>query len=67
MAETVEPLAQNNPLAKKKKIVTHMKTGEPHTDFALMGTATMNDPNTTCVGLDCGQPSMGQMDAVQQN
>jgi hypothetical protein len=51
-----EPLAQNNPLATKKKpVVTHMKTGEPHTDFALMGTAKMNDPNTTCVGMACGQ------------
>jgi hypothetical protein len=51
-----ENLSQNDPLAKKKKTpVTHMKTGEPHTDFALMGTAKMNDPNTTCVGMACGQ------------
>ncbi len=39
---------------KKKVVVTHLKTQEPHTDFALMHTGTSSDPNVTFVGIGAG-------------
>ena len=45
---------------KKKVVVTHLKTQEPHTDFALMHTGVSSDPNVTYVGIGAGASAPAQ-------